>query len=508
MKSKSSPVRKIGITVSIIVAIIVIIWITVLLVPSQKSTYSTVQVHPMNVTETVNATGQVVADQEAILAFDTPGTIAEINVQVGDIVKKGQVLGSLSSDILAANLESAQANEVAAEATLVQTQQGSRPEELAVYQQKFTDATTAFQNAMHDAYLKTQEAIEQDTDVLFTNGGSVNPEINIPTQNDTIKNNVDWERLVAGEKITNLGVLVNANSSSTISLVTEGAASDTLNYAKKFLGDLSDAVNQLSQTGNALSQTQINNDRGVVNTAASEVNVAAAEFVSAQSAYNDAHDALTLEQAGNTPEDIQTQQAKTAAAQASVDTVQSQLNHTVIRAPFDGIVTDVAHKVGEVVSAGTPAFTMITPTLKVETQVTENDIAKITLNDSATITLDAYGANVPFNATVTEIDPAETVTNGINTYKVTFHFSTPDTRIRSGMTTNASIVTNESENTLAVPTQAIITKGTDTFVLAEGSNGQFTDVPVQIGITGSDGYTTITSGLNDGESIASFGNTQ
>jgi HlyD family secretion protein len=238
------------------------------------------------------------------------------------------------------------------------------------------------------------------------------------------------------------------------------------------------------------------------------VNAAISEFVGAQSAYNESKNSLTLEQAGSAPETIQTQQAKTAAAQAAVDTVQSQINHTIIRAPFDGVVTDVAHKIGEVVSAGTPTFTMITPTLKVETQVPENAIAKINVGDKATITLDAYGSGTTFNAQVSQVDPAETVANGINTYKVTLEFLTPDTRVRSGMTANASIVTAEADSALAIPTQAIITHGTSTFVLIHGADGQFVNTPVQTGITGSNGYTTITSGLTGDENIASFGSNQ
>ena len=49
----------------------------------------------------------------------------------------------------------------------------------------------------------------------------------------------------------------------------------------------------------------------------------------------------------------------------------------------------------------------------------EADIAKVAIGDLASSTLDAYGSYVDFPAQVTMIDPAETVIEGVPTYKVT-----------------------------------------------------------------------------------------
>ncbi len=499
MKLSSKKVRIITIA---ILAAVVVATITIFVIPPQKVELSTVTVMPMNLTQAVTATGAVAGDENVDLAFDTAGTVAAVNVNVGDTVTQGTVLGSLSSDILAANLESANANIIAAQAQLTQLQQGNRPEAVAVYQQKVTDARTALGTTIHDAYLKVQDALNNHSDVLFNNPQTINPTINIFTANNTVQTNINYERLVLGEKLATFGAIPVNDTSST----TQSIASDTLNYAKQFFTDLTAITNYLSVGNSGLSQAQISSDESLVNTAANESNAAQTEYSAALNGYNDATNALTLEAAGGTPQDIATQQAKVAAAQAQADLIQSQINHTAIKAPFTGIISAVNLKVGQVATPGVPAFSLITKGLKVEVQVPESDISKITASDTAAITLDAYGASTTFPAIVSEIDPAETVVNGINSYKVTLQFINEDPRIRSGMTANVSIITGQVTNALAVPSPAIITRGTQTFVMFKNPNGTFKQQPVQTGITSEDGYTEIISGLNQGDIIASFGN--
>ena len=86
-------------------------------------------------------------------------------------------------------------------------------------------------------------------------------------------------------------------------------------------------------------------------------------------------------------------------------------------------------------------------------------------------------------------------------------FDNKDERVRSGLTANISIRTNEKDNVLSVPTSAIITRGNDKFVLVKSpSTGKFAEQKVSVGINGINGYTEIVSGLNIDDEVASFGN--
>jgi len=231
------------------------------------------------------------------------------------------------------------------------------------------------------------------------------------------------------------------------------------------------------------------------------------------SSIDEAESALNLDESSATPSTIAAQSAEIAKAQAEVSTDQSQIAHAELTAPFDGIVTDVEPTVGEVFSAGVPAITVISGgPFKIGVGVPETDVAKLTVGDTASVTLSAYDASTTFPATITTIDPAETVVNGVNSYQVTLHFSNTDPRILSGMTANVSIVTATDTDVIAVPISDIITDnsttsgGVQTSVMVEGQsngkpNGVFVKKPVVTGITGSNGYIEIKSGLSDGDIV-------
>jgi HlyD family secretion protein len=246
-----------------------------------------------------------------------------------------------------------------------------------------------------------------------------------------------------------------------------------------------------------------------VNGASQEVTGASNSFTSANSAWSSARDNLTLQNAGAQSQDIAAQSAALAKAQAEVEGYESALNQSYITAPFDGTITDVNMKIGEVVVPGISSNENIniigTAIYNIETYVPENSIGSMMVGNSAAITFDAYGSDIVFPAHVYLVSPAETVIQGVNSYKVTLRFDQPDARIRSGLTVNTLITTATSSGALAVPTRGIITNGNQKFILVKNQSGQFIQQPITTGITGSDGYTEILSGVNEGDVVASFG---
>lgn len=508
MKSASHGVSKIILYIVIALVVLgIIAGIVYAVTPgATQEKYIATPVSRMDLTQTVTATGETAPDQESILAFDgLGGTVDLVNVAVGDHVTKGELLATLESDILQSGLEGAQAGVAGAEAQLAELEQGAKPADIAVYSQKVADAETALSSTIHDAYLKVQDAIENQTDTFFTNAVSSNPVINVPTENLITQSNINEERLEVGGDI---GSWQNALTSDTPNQVTpqaEAQASTTLADAKNFLSNLGAIMDWLSPANSGFTQSQIEADIAVVNSAATEVNAGVSEYTGALSDLNEASSALTLEQSSSTPATIAAQEAAVAAAQAQADSDQAQISHSELVAPFDGIVTDVEATKGDVFDEGVPAITVISDgPMKIEVQVSETDVAKLALGDVAAVTLDAYGSGTEFPAVVTAIDPGQTVANGVNSYQVTLHFLNADARILSGMTANISIVTATATDAIAVPADDIITQGTQTFVMTQGVNGQFSEQQVMTGITGSNGYVQIVSGLSDGTVIASL----
>jgi multidrug efflux pump subunit AcrA (membrane-fusion protein) len=105
---------------------------------------------------------------------------------------------------------------------------------------------------------------------------------------------------------------------------------------------------------------------------------------------------------------------------------------------------------------------------------------------------------------VTEVDPAATMTNNISSYKVTLQFDNNDPRVQAGMTGSANITAQTDQNALSVPTSAIITQGTSTFVFVKSSSGD-SEVPVTTGIENASGMTEILSGLSSSDQVRTFG---
>jgi multidrug efflux pump subunit AcrA (membrane-fusion protein) len=81
-----------------------------------NSRIQTVTVQRGTLVATVSAAGNVSAPEEAAMAFQTSGRIAKVNVQVGDVVRKGQVLMELDTADLELALRTAQANLASAQA--------------------------------------------------------------------------------------------------------------------------------------------------------------------------------------------------------------------------------------------------------------------------------------------------------------------------------------------------------------------------------------------------------
>jgi multidrug efflux pump subunit AcrA (membrane-fusion protein) len=141
---------------------------------------------------------------------------------------------------------------------------------------------------------------------------------------------------------------------------------------------------------------------------------------------------------------------------------------------------------------------------KIEANVPEVDVAKVAVGDPARVTLDAYGSAEFFPATISAIDPAETVIEGVPTYTVTLRFDQKDERIKSGMTANIDIRTDQREGVLYIPARAVLTDADGRRFVRVPDGLATRDVPVEVGLRGSDGRIEILSGLSEGDVVVTF----
>ena len=498
----------------VIIAVIVVIVGVIVYFRTRSSapSFETAKVALGDVVETVSVTGTVTPINKADLSFEKSGVITAIDVKVGDQVKQGDPIASLDT-------ASDQAAVDSAEATLADMERSLTPEELAVQKATVSSAETALAsaqssavNASHDALTAAQSAVFNDTDTFFSYP-QTNPSFTIPVSSltsETTVNNMDSERGSVSQTFASWSNdLVSDATSTAATNNAAGLLSDTQNYLatiKLFMTDLAGIIDNLNPGNSGLSQAVIASDVVTMNAALSAVNGAIDSVTAAETALSNASSSLgqaksdyQLKLAGNSADSIAAQAAKVTGAQAA-------LAEDILIAPTDGLITVVTPTVGEFATPGTPLFSIQSNDgYEVDAYVAEADIAKVAVGDQSSTTLDAYGSDVNFEASVTAIDPAETVLEGVPTYKVTLMFNQNDPRIRSGMTANLEILTHEADNVLSVPTRAVIdNNGSKTVRVVNADGKTYTTVPVTVGLKGSDGTTEITSGLTAGQTVVTY----
>ncbi len=372
------------------------------------------------------------------------------------------------------------------------------PEELSVQKTTLDNAKKNALNAVHDGYAKAQSALVNYTDTFFNNPQSVNPTLTLRTDSSAIQNSINSERVSVSDALKAWSTgLTTVKVDTASSFITD--VNRYLITIKLFMGDLSNIVQGMNPGNSGLTQSAIDADMSAMNAGLSALNSAIDTVSGAQTALSLAQSNYDLKLAGNSSQSIASQQAKVFQAQATV-------NDGRIYSPIDGIVTKADPQVGEFVAAGQSGFAVQSDGgFIIDAFVPEADIAKVALKNKANVTLDAYGQYVIFPATVVAIDPAETVLEGVPTYKVTLQFDTPDVRIRSGMTANTDILTHEVDGVLTVPTRAIVDdNGKKTIRIVNSDAKTYSTVGVTVGLKGSDGTSEIVSGVSTGDKVVTY----
>jgi RND family efflux transporter MFP subunit len=300
---------------------------------------------------------------------------------------------------------------------------------------------------------------------------------------------------------------MNPNASnSTLDAALQNAASylpQIQNLMNGVLVALTDETG-LSASTAATYKTSATTGLNEVNGAITEITAAEQNISSEKAAVAQAQAGLNLTTASSTLQQIQEQQAAVAQAQAAVAAAQVALDNTSLAAPFPGTVQDLTAQVGQVVSPGDPVLSLVNNVgLKIQTYVSEADVAKINVGDTAKVTLDAFGTGTTFPATVTTIDSTETQVNGAPSYLITLHFTNSEPQVKDGMTGNVHIILAEDNGVIAVPSRLVLNDGNRYFVLVKTS-AVIEQKQVEIGLVGDNGMTEIKSGINENDSLANF----
>lgn len=202
-----------------------------------------------------------------------------------------------------------------------------------------------------------------------------------------------------------------------------------------------------------------------------------------------------------------------AAASAAVAKAQLAYDSTedrVIKSPAIGTISNMSIAHGTAVSASTngslvgetasPVLTIANfSSNQIVLALNESDISKVQPGQRATVEPDAIDGQ--YNAVVKRIDSIGHDDDGVIVYNVYLDILDPDERLKSGMTVDVDIITEEIANVVAVSTSAVKPyQGGRAVRILNKQTKELDYIPVEVGVRGKE-YTQILSGLEEGQQI-------
>lgn len=511
--------------------------------------YQTEAAAKKDLVKTVSATGSVKSSEEINLNFEAAGRITRMNVDVGSIIKVGQLLASIDARAVEADVSQSRASLSSAEADLDKVRSGASAEDLAVskrqIEQMQTEVATAQSNILNLQNEQTDK-VNAYRQTALNNLSSKN--FYSRTALDAVKAILDTENAknVLSTSYPSYYTMVSSsypilNSQyntveAAIDNISNQSSNDNIINSLSILVDYQNDISQLlkntflmlentfsstylSSTTIDSYKTSIKTQQGYIEsslsaTQSSKSNLSSTiisyqnQITSAQNNLEAKQRSLSLAEAqyqlkSAKPRsfDIRSAESRVAQGRANLQSALANLAKYQITSPLEGTVVKVHKKRGEQANPNDQVLTVIGKSkLEIEVDIPEADISDIVVGDLAEITLDAYGQNKKFSGHVTFIEPAETQIQDVVYYRMKIQFDQNDTTIKSGMTANISIKVEEKKDVLAIPLRGISYRDNQYFIKTK-VNEEISEKTVTVGLKGDSGYAEILSGLSEGEQV-------
>jgi HlyD family secretion protein len=378
--------------------------------------------------DTIVASG-FIEGTEVTIASESSGRIAEMLVDRGDEVRKGDVLVRLDDAVLQSQRLEAEAGLAAAQANLDRVTAGARPEEIAAARAALAQAE-AEQDGAAQAVVHAQEVI--------SNPLSLDAEVDAArTQVRLGEQDVEMAQADLAEMELWHGLHVGEGGDSERAWDLQlQAAQDALAQAQaKLTGDRRYLDGLLAIRANPLEL------EAQLHTALTQADLAEAQVKAAQAAL----DELV---AGPTDEEVAIAEAQVRQAEAAVRLVDAQIAQLTLTAPMDGIVTSRSAQVGETTTAGSPLLTIANlDEVTLVIYVPETRVGQVKLGKEVEVKVDSYPDRVFEGRVVYIAGEAEFTPRNVQTqeervnlvFAVKVSIPNPDLRLKPGMPADATI---------------------------------------------------------------------
>ncbi len=436
-------------------------------------------------TRTIDLTGKVVPADEVDLGFSAAGKISSITVAEGQKVSRGQVLATLDSSEVDANLRQA-----IAERNVSETESSSLSGKLETQKR---DAYNAIQKGLNTSITQ----IKSNTDTLLNDPGSTKAKFRYTIRDYFFQQALIQKRVALGTMMDDWSASASRLNSSNVTMADLNKSSANLNQVSDYLRDVAKSLSDTEPTS-VVTEANLSEYKGIVTAARASVDEAINTVSTAQ------------ENLRNVGSELPVQEARIVAASASIDKFQAQRNNYTIIAPFDGIVVSVDATSGESVSANQPIISLINnSSIAVEVFVPEIYMKDLEVNDPGRIRFEALGDDFVVGATVVYVEGRGVERNGIVTYKTTLALAVDSPDIKTGMTALIEIDTLVVDNLLLIPKSSVqITDRVvqdvnkiNAKVKVMEDNGDIVEKDIVIGRNDSSGLVEVVSGLEVGQRV-------
>ncbi len=460
LKSK----RKIVLIVLLIVAIFFVV--SYFFKNGNNETYT---VKKQDFVKSVVISGKVIPAEEANLSFEYSGIVDQVKVEVGQKVFRGQILARIDPSEVIEQMRAAGASLQSELAKLNSLSPEGKRAELA--------------STLKKSFVVADDVIRNKVDLFIDNPDGRIPEFDIALGDYFLRQNINKARYELNRMFDSWTIVNSELNSENVSV----------DSAKLYLSNLKSVENILLQisSGTAEFLPYDGKTRAQIDAYIATISQARSTIAGTIIEINQATDALR-----NIMNDIPVQEASIENARATLSKNNTIVDKYILRAPFDGVVTEKKIEVGETAKIGETVISIMSEgKLELETYVPEVRIAGIEVGNTAKVKMDAFGDDEIFDAVVTHIDPRETEKEGITTYKTSLNFIEVNKYMRSGMTAEIEIEKERINSVIMIPTY-LITNGK----VSVQNGSTISEKEITIGDKDGKGN-VIVEGLNEGDTL-------
>lgn len=442
--------------------------------------FETVKVARGSIQATVNATGSIEPESQVSLSFRSAGRVSTVLVTAGQNVSKGQLLAELDTTDLALALAQSKVNLQISQAQLAKLETPADPRDILAAQAAVEVAQASVAGA--EAQLASAEAGYRQIFVIDPLSESQLTLNQASLRQAEINLKVAQQAYNEVKNFPNVGQLPQAQQLESATVAYENAKAQA-------------ALTTENQQKKAPNQAQV---------AQAQAQIAQAEVSlrQSQSGLIQAQNSLANLLEGAKGVDLEISRAQVRQAQLNQLQAENTLANARLVAPFDGVVSTVNARQGELATGTLPAVILSDlNSFHMTVLVDEIDVRQVQLGQNVQLSLDALP---DFNLTgkVTKVAPTAENISGVIAYEVTIVPDPSDAPLRAGMSATAIIVTAQVDNVVLLPNRFIqLNRETGQAFVNKMVAGQPALQEIQLGLR-NERESQVLAGLNDSDEVA------